>query len=177
MPEDGDGRYKFRSFVRDERQMAMVFQNFLRNFIEIECKDWSVKGDFIKWDASSTSDPSLGLLPRMETDISLRRGGDLLIVDAKYYLEAMSKRHQTEKFKSGNLYQIVAYLHNASKMNSGRISGMLIYPEVDRAFDFRYKIHGYDICLRTINLNQHWSDLKNELIAIFNYELYFSAAA
>ena len=88
--EPNSGNHKFRDFIRDEKAMAKVFQDFLYNFIRLEVPEWTVKSENIHWDASSETDPELNYLPRMQTDISLRRASTKVIIDAKYYRNPMS---------------------------------------------------------------------------------------
>ncbi len=161
------GNYKFRDFVRDERAMARVFEDFLFNFIRIEIPSWNVKREHIAWRASSSTDPNLIYLPRMQTDISIRRGSEHRIVDAKYYQRTMSEYLGSEKFHSNNLYQLMSYLSNAVQRDKDRICGMLIYPQVDKKINEDYRIQEFDIGIRTIDLNQPWQRVRSDLIQIF----------
>src|SRR5262249_52853530 len=42
LASEEEGCYRFRSFLRDEKRMALVFQNFVYNFLRIECHTASV---------------------------------------------------------------------------------------------------------------------------------------
>jgi 5-methylcytosine-specific restriction enzyme subunit McrC len=44
---------------------------------------------------------------------------------------------------------------------------MLVYPKVDRVVAERYRIKGFDVSLRTVDMNQSWSKIHEELIFIF----------
>jgi 5-methylcytosine-specific restriction enzyme subunit McrC len=162
------GSYKFRDFVRDERAMARVFEDFLFNFIKIEMPAWNVKREHIAWRATSSTDPNLMYLPRMQTDISIRRGSEHRIIDAKYYQRTMSEYLGSEKFHSNNLYQLMSYLSNSVRPETNRIYGMLIYPQVERKINEDYRIQDFDIGIRTIDLNQPWQMVHSDLMYIFN---------
>ena len=74
--DPASGKTRFRDFLRDERRMARVFQDFIFNFARVHLRHATVRRDRIAWRARSKTDPELTLLPRMETDLSLYRGGD-----------------------------------------------------------------------------------------------------
>jgi len=164
--EPTSGMHKFRDFVRDEKAMAKVFQDFLYNFIRLEIPEWAVKSENINWDASSETDPKLNFLPRMQTDISLRRGSMKVIIDAKYYRNTMSNHYETEKFHSGNLYQLLSYLSNSECDKGEQLSGMLIYPQVEKPLREKYQIMGYEISLVTLNLDQSWEKIHTDLTGL-----------
>jgi 5-methylcytosine-specific restriction enzyme subunit McrC len=111
--EEGEGRCRFRDFVRDERRMATLFQRFVCNFYRLDRQDPSVRGERIAWQCTGTPE-SISFLPAMQTDISMRVGDAKLIIDAKYYREALvTGRFDNLTVNSGHLYQLFAYLTNA----------------------------------------------------------------
>ena len=169
MIDSKTGGMRFRDFIRDERAMARVFEHFLFNFIRKEVNEVVVKRDRIAWQASSLSDPDLNLLPSMNTDISVTRGGARLIIDAKYYANALSSYWDTSKLHSHNLYQLMSYLTNYPSAENESLSGMLIYPRVDRNLRERYLVQGYPVSICTVDLNQHWKKVHEEIIELTNW--------
>ncbi|MFC4160445.1 5-methylcytosine restriction system specificity protein McrC [Chitinimonas lacunae] len=165
------GQYRFRDFRRDDRQMAKLFERFLFHFLRIELLDWQVKRQGILWKAESDSDPHLSLLPAMQTDISLRRGGQLAIIDAKFYRQTLSRHFDTPKIHHDNLYQLMSYLHNAPRQDGDRLTGMLIYPRVDQSLRQRYLIQGYPVAVATVDLDQPWQAIKQELLEMMQWGL------
>ena len=166
--DPNSGTYRFRDFVRDERTMARVFEDFLYNFIRLEIPTWEVRRAYIAWLATSDSDPSLLLLPRMATDISLRRGPQHLIIDAKYYQRTMGEYFGAEKFHSDNLYQLMSYLSNSVRLEGERLAGMLIYPQVGKAVNESYRIQGFDVSVCTINLDQPWQAVHADIVGLLH---------
>ena len=160
------GDCRFRDFTRDERKMAVVFQDFLFNFVRLEMPAWKVRREKFGWRAQSETDPSLALLPQMETDISLSRPGRHVIIDAKYYQSTLSNYYETKKVHSENLYQLMRYLTNVQKREGEELSGMLVYPRIDQKMREQYVIQGYPIAVYTLDLNQDWRALKAELISL-----------
>ena len=160
------GTYRFRDFDRDERIMARVFQDFLYNFIRIEVPSWTVERQYIRWQATSISDPELSLLPRMETDISLKREGQHKIIDAKYYQETLVQRFDQEKIHSAHLCQLFAYLANAGRKPGMALTGMLLYPQVGRHVCDRYVLLGYPVTIATVDLGQSWEKVRQQLLEL-----------
>jgi len=64
------GTSKFMDFVRDKRQMAILFENFVRTFYRVHT-DYQVKREDIYWRWIAADQVAAGLLPKMQTDISL----------------------------------------------------------------------------------------------------------
>lgn len=166
LPDREGGAHRFREFVRDERIMARVFENFLLNFIRIEIPCWTVSRERFSWEATSRTEIGLSLLPCLETDVSLRRGGEYKIIEAKYYQETLVQRHGAERIRSGHLYQLLAYLANAKKDTGDQPQGLLLYPRVDQTVRAEYVIQGYEVTVATVDLDQPWEVLKQEIIGL-----------
>jgi len=168
------GDRKFREFIRDEKTMSKLFEEFVRNFYKIELKSisgYSVKntGEQINWDVKDPNEPDTYYLPRMVTDISIRTPYGYLIIDTKYYKEAMKGRWE-DKIYSPNLYQIFAYVKNIQ--NKGphyeNCSGILLYPTVQADYEFSYIIQGHAIAVKTIDLAKPWQEIEKKLLSIVN---------
>ncbi|MFO7891762.1 MAG: restriction endonuclease, partial [bacterium] len=72
----------------------------------------------------------------METDISLRSSTRKIIIDTKYYKEALKGNFNTEKVLSGHLYQLFSYIENQKKPDdplTQNCEGILLYPTVKRS--------------------------------------------
>lgn len=164
------GHYKFRDFIRNEKQMARLFENFVFNFYRIHRPDLTIKKERIYWQASSDSDPDLRYLPSMETDISVRSKleNKTLIIDTKFYQNTFQKYYESETVHSGNLYQIYSYLKNLEP-NGGsdaEADGMLLYPVIERSVRQTYKLPGHKVHICTLNLAADWQEIRDELHSI-----------
>lgn len=168
LPEEGSGRFRFGDVVRDERKMALVFEEFVRNFYRLEQQEYHVGRDRIAWDLST--EPLLAtaesLLPTMETDVTLRSGKRTVVIEAKYYRETLTGRYGGETLHSHNLYQLFAYLKNIEARGGAdtQAEGILLYPDVDRALDLRYRIQGHQLSVRTLDLAAPWPEIHRGLI-------------
>ncbi|MCP4154619.1 MAG: 5-methylcytosine-specific restriction endonuclease system specificity protein McrC [bacterium] len=163
--DEQTGESKFMDFFQDERQMAYVFEKFLRRFYAIEQKQFKVKSEYISWDAEAMDEVSMDLLPGMKTDISLESGTRKIIIDAKFYKQALVENFGKEILRSGHLYQLSAYLQNIeAKGGVNRdCEGMLIYPTVEQSIDLNYNLKGHKVRVRTINLDQEWEKIDRDL--------------
>jgi 5-methylcytosine-specific restriction enzyme subunit McrC len=165
LPSEQKGQSKFRDFIREERQMGILFEEFVRNFYRIEQNTYKVYRENIIWDITA-GDGSL--LPIMQTDISLEGTEKKIIVDTKYYREALAEHYDKEKIKSENIFQMFGYLKNietTSEINR-KCAGILLYPTVTKQLDINVTTHGHDVSFKTINLNQEWPGIAKDLLAV-----------
>jgi 5-methylcytosine-specific restriction enzyme subunit McrC len=171
LPDHGaGGRYKFNDLLSDEKVMEKVFEEFLRNFYRLKQREFSSVGsNHLKWNAEATDAEDLDLLPVMKTDITLRSSHRVIIMDAKYYKNALQEHHGTAKAHSGNLYQLTAYLRAEGDMQTSiRPEGILIYPVGDNSVDASFVIDGYPVRLFTLNLSQDWRNIECDLLQLIS---------
>jgi 5-methylcytosine-specific restriction enzyme subunit McrC len=170
LPEKSqDGSRRFRDFTRDEKIMAKVFEDFVRNFANRHLPDATVSAMHIGWRASDLGEGTSAMLPRMITDVTVAWPDRKLILDCKYYQEALVTRYDAIRFRSGNLYQLNAYLTNKA-IDSGweNVEGMLLYPSNGHSFDHAFKLHGrHRIRVSTLDLQQPWPVIETELLERF----------
>lgn len=174
MPEERQGSYHFREFLRDEKRMAYVFQQFIFNFLAQEQPEFDVKVDKLEWPAEELEghEGEKGKLPSMETDISVRSSQRTLVIDTKYYSDILvSKRGWEPKVHAGNLYQMHAYLSSLEtpplrSLPDSIAEGMLLYPTNGTEVDLAWKIRGHTVRVRTIDLGQHWRTIRKSLLEI-----------
>lgn len=166
LPEQRDGKTRFRDFIRDEKRMPYLFERFVRNFYSREQNTFRVSNITLKW-AATGSEIDLQVLPEMRTDVSLRSAERSIILDCKFYKEAMSGWHGREKLHSANLYQLYSYLRNAEFRDGWQASeGMLLYPAVGEEFDFRFEIDGHPVAVASVNLDRPWREISDRLLQL-----------
>jgi 5-methylcytosine-specific restriction enzyme subunit McrC len=165
LPTEEKGHSKFRDFVRDERQMGVLFEEFVRNFYKLEQEHFDVQREDIHW-AIISGDRDF--LPKMQTDISLRSSERKIIIDTKYYRDALTEHYEKERIRSENMYQIFAYLKNLDQTDgmNKTCAGILLYPTVTKELDIKVTTHGHDVSFKTINLNQDWQGVHQDLLAL-----------
>lgn len=161
------GSSKFMDFVRDKRQMAILFEDFVRNFFRVHTS-YQVKREDIYWRWIAADQVAAGLLPKMQTDISLTSAARKIIIDCKFTPEATQQHYEAQTLRSSHLFQIHAYLSN---LPEGKLTDicemMLLYPTVDSPVFASYSDpKGRKISIRTINLNQPWQDIHKDLLTL-----------
>jgi 5-methylcytosine-specific restriction enzyme subunit McrC len=166
---EGAGESKFMDFLQDENKMWNLFESFLRQFYRLEQDDFVVSRENIEW-AVETSDPNAKkYLPIMQTDISLKAPDRKIIMDAKYYKDALGVgQYGAEKIHSAHLYQLSSYLKNLEVKGGVNLhcEGMLIYPTVKKDVNLKYdSMLGHKVSVRTINLNQDWRQIHGNLLS------------
>jgi 5-methylcytosine-specific restriction enzyme subunit McrC len=154
------GHFQFKDFLRDERQMAKLFEEFIRNFYKIEAPEAKVFREDLHWKMAGETHQ---FLPKMQTDISIKINDRKLIIDAKYYKETLQKYYDSEKIHSQHLYQLFAYLKN---QENEKAEGILIYPTVQKSLSLAYTHEEHTIRIETVNLNQDWRGVKADLLKI-----------
>lgn len=165
IPTEEKGASKFKDFFRDEKEMAYVFENFVRNFYKHEQNKYKVAREDIKWNIKII-EGNQNLLPKMQTDISLINKEKKIVIDTKYYKQALKENFNSKKFNSNNLYQIFSYLSNLERNENKQMIGILIYPQVKDSIDFSGQINDFEIKVKTLNLNQNWGNIEKRLLEI-----------
>lgn len=169
---EGAGESKFMDFLQDDNKMRYLFESFLRKFYEYEQADFSVSRENIEWAVESSDPEAKKYLPIMQTDISLKAPDRKIIMDAKYYKDVLGGgQYGGEKIYSGHLYQLSAYLKNLEARGGVNLDceGILVYPTVEKDVNITYdKMLGHKVSVRTINLNQDWSDIHSNLLSFLN---------
>lgn len=162
------GKYVMRELLQDEKRMRAIFENFVKNFYAQQDTEFDkVSSETMKWDAISLTDGGSDYLPIMRTDISLRGKSRTLIIDTKYYAQALAiSRYGKEVIHSSNLYQLTTYLDHKQKELSHKPEGMLLYPANGKKLRLKYEIKGNLLSICTIDLSQCWEDIENELLSL-----------
>ena len=166
LTDEKTGDLRFRDFTRDDAQMARLFETFLRRFYAREQDAYGVSAPILTWDADGAP-AALAYLPQMRTDLVLRSTADVLVIDAKYYGKALSQRFEKETVRSDHLYQMASYLrHIAPDMPRAAVRGMLLYPRTVESLRLDFAVHGHPFRVATINLDQHWTKIHQDLLAL-----------
>lgn len=161
------GIYKLSSWLQDEA-MYHLYEKFVLSYYQQHHPDFSPKAAYVEWDL--WGDASRTYLPTMKTDITLSNGSRRLIIDTKYYGHTMQSntRHDSTTYISSNLYQIFTYVKNSDKGGAGKVAGVLLYAktEEDLSPNDDFNMSGNRISLKTLDLNQDWSKITEQLEAL-----------
>ena len=166
--DEKDQQITFKKFHTDDREMAYIFENFVRNFYKRNLCGYSVVREDISW---NVDEDIFKLLPKMQTDITVKNKEKVIIMDTKYYRKTLSQNMNSNKIHSNNLYQIFSYIKNAEAKGGMYLNstGILLYPRVDNDLSLRYNIQNHQLKICTVNLNEDWQSIHERLLEIIAY--------
>lgn len=159
------GRYRVMTF--SDESMSRLYEKFILEYMRHHHPYLEeIRSAQVKWNL--TEEPQarmIRFLPVMQTDIFLRLGDEILIIDAKYYGHTMQSHYEKETIHSGNLYQIFTYVKNQDDEGSGNVSGMLLYAKTEEEItpDCSFVMGGNRIRVETLDLNQEFSAIAGQL--------------
>ena len=166
------GEYKLASFV-DTQAMSRLYEKFILEYYRRHFPQLKPKSAQIEW---ALDDGMNELLPKMQSDIYLRKGNTVLIIDAKFYAKSLQSQYGSFSQQSSNIYQIFTYVKNCEygfQDEPHSVSGMLLYAKTDEEIqpDQTYFMHGNQISVRTLDLNQPFNIIAEQLnqIAFENF--------
>ena len=158
------GKQKLSTWLQDEA-MHRLYEKFVLSYYLRHHPEYSPKASFISWDIDDGTWSKY--LPLMKSDITLQNGEKSLIIDTKYYGRTMQYNplYDSKKFISANIYQIYSYVKNRDKAASGNVAGILLYAKTDEFVtpNEDMMIGGNRISLKTLDLNQNWSVIIEQL--------------
>lgn len=158
------GEDKLMEFL-DDQQMSALYEKFLLNYFKREHPYILTHAPQIDWQIDKGYDV---LLPKMKTDLTLEYENKILIIDAKFYTLNTLENYGKNIHHSSNLYQIFTYVKNKEVELQGKdieISGMLLYARTNQDIqpDSDYVMSGNRISVKTLDLNQDFEIIKNQL--------------
>ncbi|WP_405298441.1 5-methylcytosine-specific restriction endonuclease system specificity protein McrC [Methanobrevibacter sp.] len=165
------GEQKLMDFLDDQR-MSHLYEKFILNYYIKEHPEIKAHAPQIDWQIDDGLD---FLLPKMQTDVTLEYENKILIIDAKFYSHNILQNYGKDMHRTGNLYQIFAYVKNKEVEMQGKdmeVSGMLLYAKTSESIqpDSDYVMSGNKISVKTLDLNQEFGIIKNQLDSIIiNY--------
>ena len=168
LPEQDSGDKKFRNILDEETVMHRVFETFVRQFAIRHCPDAKVSAMKIKWIGNGVDAEEVKkVLPWMITDVTLDRPDRKMILDCKFYRDALVTRNDRHRLHSSHLYQLVSYLKNKSHEEKWEnVAGILLYPAVEHNTSLKFELLGHSIGIYSIDLDQSWPTIHSRLIGI-----------
>lgn len=164
-----DGMYRLLAF--SEERMERLFEKFLLAYYQKHHPELHPEASQVKWNLTEKPDANMiRFLPDMYTDLTLHKGGKTLVIDAKYYGKALTENYGKASFRSAHLYQIFAYVKNLDKLNTGNVSGLLLYAKTaDEDFPDGepVMIGGNRIGVKALDLNQEFPVIAGQLEGIW----------
>lgn len=162
-----DGQMKLMDFL-DEQRINRLYEKFILEYYKKHYSQLKPSASQIPWALDGGEGD---LLPIMQSDIQLQKENTILIIDAKYYSRTTQMRFDKYTIHSNNLYQIFTYVKNREYQfdkSKCTVSGMLLYAKTDEQIqpDNIYQIHGNQISVQTLDLDQSFNEIEEQLDSI-----------
>ena len=156
-----EGNVKMASFL-DDQKMSHIYEKFILEYYRQHHPMLHANPDQVKWNLDDDNDM---WLPSMVTDITLKKNGKVLIIDAKYYGKQMQSFHEVQNFRNANLYQIYTYVKNMDINHNGSVSGMLLYAKTGEEFQPKnqFMMDGNKISVNVLDLSIPFSEISGQL--------------
>ena len=161
-----DGSRRLMDFL-DEQRMCRLYEKFILEYYLKHYPHISPASASLKWPVENGYDE---LLPKMRTDVTLKNGNKVLIIDAKYYERSTQVFYDKHTVHSANLYQIFTYVKSKEfemRTEPHEVSGMLLYAKTDDTHQpdpkEPYLMSGNKIMVRTLDLNCDFEQVKKQL--------------
>jgi 5-methylcytosine-specific restriction enzyme subunit McrC len=160
-----------RSSLSDH-EFRRLFERAVGGFYRATVNDlgWRTRtGQFISWNAQDETPGAGGLIPKMQTDISLENTSAKrrIIIDTKFTSALASGQFGGETFKSSHLYQIYTYVRSQEDPSdplSLCAEGMLLYPSVGKSVRESFNSHGHRFTVANVDLGKPASSVRQQLL-------------
>ncbi len=156
---------------RDERNMARLFEQFVRNFYDFHLRGIAtVSAKALRWQLTAEDEVSAQHLPKMQTDVVVAYNDHkrVVLLECKFYPQALGNEHHGKrKVRSAHLYQLFAYQQHLKQRFPGReVRSVLLYPVGDETVLLRYQLGAEPVRVYTLNLNQPWPAVRAAMLAL-----------
>lgn len=176
LPGETIGSKSAMRLDRDEVLLRKIFEKAVAGICAHELhgrEGWKVfpqKG--LLWDVSEPTGGFKSWLPAMSADVVLEQSPPgheprRVILETKFANALTLNAYQAERFKSGHLYQLYAYLRTQADRDGASFSaseGVLIYPVLDQQVDEWAVIQGHRIRIATIDLRGQADAIKGRVL-------------
>ena len=172
IPTEQAGRSLIPLADRRERQGWKLYEDAVAGFYDatLSHQGWRVKAQSgIAWPLENPTPGLRAMMPGMARDIVLQRENRRIIIDTKFTSIVTTGQYGKETFRSGNIYQLYAYLRSQERDNdplSINCTGVLLYPAIDASVDELATIQGHRIRFATVDLAAETETIRKQLLRI-----------
>lgn len=170
VPDQKTGGKRFHPFTASDQQMGLLFQAFVRNFLQREQDVFHVSGRSVPWNIDPADGSDSSWLPQMLVDVMLTSSDRRVVVETKFYATPYQKHYGTRTIISNHLYQILTYVSQLHATPGPTPVGVLLYAGAGEQQRLDYRLGRHRVLVRSVDLNRDWGDIHRELIA-FAHEL------
>lgn len=177
LPSDERGPTPLPDPGREERWVRKLFEKAVLGFYRAHlCSGgWTVSGSQpLQWPVDDASAGARDWLPGMRLDISLRSPeGQRMVIDTKFTTLLQSGHHSKERFSSGHLYQLYAYLRTQAGTGDpmhDHAHGVLLYPSIGVDHLEWVTLQGHRMTLATVDLASTPAKMRSDLMRLVGRE-------
>ena len=184
IPTEEAGHAFFSVSSRNVHYIRRLYEYAVYGFYDVVLphSTWDVShGSRLSWPIEQGTTGVASLMPGMITDIILNRHqtagsvGDSqrLVIDTKFTAITTEGQHGKQTFRSGNIYQMYAYLRSQEDTGDPlwrAATGVLLYPSLGEDYDGTAAIQGHRIRFATVDLTADTPTIRRQLLRIVNEE-------
>ena len=168
MPDEQGSGKRFIDFVRDEKRMWKVFQEFVFNFYKKRQTFYKVNADAFPWQQSKAHHNMHLGLPRLQTDIVLSSPISNFVIDTKFYSNPFPVSHGRPQLNPEHINQVFAYVQNLEwkKGWQSSLTGVLLYAGVGDGFCLKWTLFGRPLIVAAVDLSKQWFEIEKQLLTL-----------
>ncbi len=169
-PDERTGRLSLAGFLRDEHAMRRLFERFVRRFLafEIGREPGRPDGPRVRAEHLAWAPGIQPLVPRLETDVTLRWPDHVRIVECKFTRRVTRPRAGGGRvLHAGYLRQVHAYCAAMAATGVESVDAVLLHarPAAER-LDVRVRLLPFDCRVLTLDLAAEWTELDGQLRSV-----------
>lgn len=182
IPTEQSGHALLAMANRDANPGWKLYEYAVTGFYEAVLRDrgWDVHhGRHISWRMEDAEPRVRDLMPQMIIDITLERrpadnsNGRRIVIDTKFMSPVTSGQQGKATFRSGNIYQMYAYLRSQEDEGDPlwrTATGVLLYPSLGVDYDEAATIQGHRLRFATVDLAAGAGPIRQQLLRIVDEE-------
>ena len=183
IPTEQSGNALLAMANRDASPGWKLYEYAVAGFYEAVLRDrgWDVHhGRHMSWHMEDAAPNVRDLMPRMITDITLERrpagkiaNGHRIVIDTKFMSPVTSGQQGKDTFRSGNIYQMYAYLRSQEDAGDPlwrTATGVLLYPSIGVPYDEAATVQGHRLRFATVDLAASSQTIRRQLLRIVDEE-------
>lgn len=161
LPRNTNGELRLTHMLPQE-SLSTLYEKFILEYFRRHHPSLHAKAQEIPRHAS---DDAPSFLPRMLTDVTLTRGSNRFIIDAKCYGTILGTHFGKEVLSPSNINQILSYVLHAQQEANGTVVGMLLYAKTHDEQDLRehWIDLGHDFYCYTLDLDNDFEEIADQL--------------
>ncbi len=179
IPTEQSGHALLAMADREANRGWKLYEDAVAGFYDaiLSHRGWRVRCQGkIEWPLDDQTAGLPDLMPSMFTDIVLERRppGDptaarRIVIDTKFTSIVASGWYGGESFRSGNIYQMYAYLRSQEEGGDllwRNAAGVLLYPSLEADYNEAATIQGHEIRFATVDLAADSRTIRRQLLRV-----------